>query len=152
MKTACLVFKKSLLAFLGVILLANFSTNSAFAYPYTGGSTNYTTGANTQPYGLVVIDFNGDDYKDLATSNLTASSVSVLINDGDGTFASPVQYGVGTNPRAIVSGDFDKDGKTDLATANATTSNVSVLIGNGDGTFDAAVNYTIDSTPWSINR
>ena len=85
-----------------------------------------------------------------ATSTATASptwrrptdggnTVSVLLGNGDGTFAAKADYATGAGPRSVAVGDFNGDGKLDLATANGMANSVSVLLGNGDGTFQAKV-------------
>ena len=61
--------------------------------------------------------------------------MSVLLGNGDGTFAPQVTYAVGSDPDAIVAGDFTGDGHLDLAVANSVDNTVSVLLGEGDGTF-----------------
>ena len=68
--------------------------------------------------------------------------MSVLLGNGDGTFAARATYAtemVGyANTVAI--GDVNGDGKSDLAVSNlSSTGSVSVLLGNGDGTFGGQV-------------
>ncbi len=107
--------------------------------PTTGvslGRVDYATGA--APGGLITGDFNGDGKLDLATANTTSNTVSVLLGNGDGTFAAASTFAVGSDPFNLVAGDFNNDGKLDLAVANfagGATSNISILLGNGDGTF-----------------
>ena len=85
-------------------------------------------------------DFNGDGKLDLAFANGSINlagngTISVALGDGDGTFASPINYEVGSSPTTIVTGDFNGSGNLSLATVNLDSNNVSVLLGNGDGTF-----------------
>ncbi|HRN70239.1 MAG TPA: VCBS repeat-containing protein, partial [Candidatus Woesebacteria bacterium] len=44
---------------------------------------NYATG--NFPTGVAVGDLNGDGAPDIATSNQSADTMSILINNGDGT-------------------------------------------------------------------
>ncbi len=103
-----------------------------------GTATNYTTAAG--PRSLITGDFNADSKQDIITTN-SGGTVSVLLGNGDGTFASHVDYAVGSAPKGMASADFNGDGKADIAVANVSSGNVSVLLGVGDGTFGSAVNY-----------
>jgi hypothetical protein len=147
----------------------------------TGGSFNNTTGSvmvafgtgdgrlanpigfavGNNPRSLRVADFNGDSRPDLAVANRSSNSVSLLINNGAGSFTTS-NYLAGVFPNAMEVGDFYPDGKIDILTANQfggittvnqTTTNVgslSLLITsckeaitktdyNGDGRTDFAV-------------
>ncbi len=64
----------------------------------------------------------------MATANRYSDNVSVLLNNGDGTFAPHSVYPVGDAPRSVFSADLDGDGDLDLATANYNSDNVSVLL------------------------
>ena len=65
---------------------------------------------------------------DLATVNYNSGNVSVLRNNGNGTFLPKTDYAAGTNPSSILAADLDADGDIDLATANYSSNNVSVLL------------------------
>ena len=102
-------------------------------YPPLFKSTKYAVGAG--PVSVVVADFNGDGKPDIVTANRDSSTVSILINNGDGTFRAHVDYATGKSPAQVVVGDFNNDGKADLAVANNGDQSISILLGNGDGTF-----------------
>jgi len=57
-------------------------------------------------------------------ANYDSASVSVLRNNGNGSFAAAVNYTVGSYPTSIAVGDFDGDGKPDLAVANGGSNTV----------------------------
>jgi hypothetical protein len=100
------------------------------------------------PRSVVLGDFNGDGALDIATANDgTANTVSVLLNNGDGTFKAPRNYPVGNQPVQIVAADFNGDGTLDLATANQMDNTVSILLGNGDGTFRPGVIFSVAKYP-----
>ncbi|QLH04375.1 hypothetical protein C5F49_02880 [Nitrosopumilus oxyclinae] len=103
-----------------------------------------------RPWSVLTGDFNGDGNLDIATSNQYSDNVSLLFNNGDGTFESMSPIRVGIAPRDITSADFNGDGNLDIATANSISNDVSVLLNNGDGTFQTAKNYLVGGYPQSI--
>jgi hypothetical protein len=109
-------------------------------YPPLFKSAKYAVGAG--PVSVVVADFNGDGKPDIATANHDSSTVSILINNGDGTFRKHVDYAMGNSPSQLVVGDFNNDGKVDLAVANGYSA-ISILLGNGDGTFGQRIDTSI---------
>jgi len=128
---------------------------------------NYPVGDN--PRSLVVADFNGDGVLDIAVANHgnmlpgnTGNTISVLLGNGDGTFASAVTYPVGPQPYAISVGDFNGDGIPDLAVANSDEygqdcssgvcpgSTLGILLGKGDGTFNAQTVYPVQMNPIAL--
>ncbi len=126
------------------ILLGN--GDGTFAPP-PAPATPPGTGLN--PAAIAVGDFNGDGKLDLAVAtqcgndpSCLSGAVSILLGNGDGTFAAPpspaTPPGTGKIPLSIAVGDFNGDGKLDLAVVNSGDRNVSILLGNGDGTFTAA--------------
>lgn len=101
-----------------------------------------STGVGEAPGSIVLGDFTGNGRLDAAVANAYTAggqpTVTVLLNDGDGTF-SPAPGGpldVGTLPLTIVTADFNHDGKLDLAVA--CQNGIYVFLGNGDGTFTPA--------------
>jgi hypothetical protein len=60
-----------------------------------------------------------DGKLDLAVANNADNAVSVLLGEGDGTFAAQVAYATGSAPTSMVTGDFRNDGKLDLVVAGA---------------------------------
>jgi len=101
----------------------------------SGTFAPYSVYGASSPGSVVSADLNGDGHLDLATCARSSATVSVLLNNGDGTFAMQQVYSVGNNPRSIFSADFNGDRHLDLATASTGDDNVSVLLNTGDGTF-----------------
>ena len=142
-----------------------------------GSSTGFTL---TSP---AVADFNGDGAPDLALAQSgqlgQSGQVIVLLNQGDGTFGTPVSYSIGhlngdvSSPNAIIVGDYNQDHVFDLAVAVSQQRNdagdffdvpgyVSVLYGNGrpdpndprstigDGTFSQPFNFAAGVNPLAL--
>ena len=76
-------------------------------------------------------------------ANLQSGDVSVLLGNGDGSFATETRYAAGSVPRSVAIGDYDGDGRQDLAVANA-GDDVSVLISHGDGTSLWVITHSAD--------
>jgi Bacterial Ig-like domain (group 3)/FG-GAP-like repeat/FG-GAP repeat len=116
------------------------------------------------PGDLAVADFNGDGHPDLIVSDGALccgpelNTVSLLINNGDGTFQPPVSFAVfsfGAGTLAVA--DFKHDGAPDVAVLG--TENQLTLLLNTGGTyvkmtssadpsiFGQAVNFTIRVFP-----
>ena len=93
-------------------------------------------------------DLNGDGTPDLAAVVGGASgNVSVLLNNGDGTFAKPVQYSGVDNASALTLADLNGDGRTDIAVPNrASAGTVSVFLNAGGGAFAPPAQYGIRNT------
>ena len=71
---------------------------------------SYTAGNG--PRSVAIGDFNGDGKRDVVVANLGASTVSILLGNGNGTFAAKADFGTGTgsNPASVAVGDFNGDG------------------------------------------
>ena len=78
------------------------------------------------PRGIASADLNGDGKVDLVIANYE-STVSVLLGNGDGTFASRADYATGPTPSSIAIGDVNGDAKPDLVLSNNGAATVSVL-------------------------
>jgi Flp pilus assembly secretin CpaC len=127
----------------------------------------------TNPGSVVVADFNGDGFLDIAVANQGDNSISVFKGNGDGTFTefpgSPFKL---TNnatttesaPVAMVRANFrnkiinttNNAPEVDLAIVNQSSNNLTILLGsvdqNNDVTFTEAPNspIAVGSSPVAI--
>lgn len=120
--------------------------NQPIGRPTTAPATVVGAG----PAFLTTADFNGDGLLDAAVSNEISGDVSLLLGNGDGSFAPVINYPVGRFPRGIAVGDFDADATLDLVVANQSSADVSVMLGYGDGTFRPAVQHPVGPGPFEV--
>ncbi len=95
------------------------------------------------PRDVAAGDLNGDGWVDLAVANDNSGTVSVLLNDGDGTFGPAASYAVGAGPWDVEIARMDADIHPDIVTSNSASGTVSVLLNDGDGTFGTAASYAV---------
>lgn len=79
------------------------------------------------PLSIAAGDLNGDRKPDLVTGNQEDGTVSVFVNNGDGSLQPRLDYRTGIEPLSIAIDDLNGDRRSDLATANARANTVSVL-------------------------
>ncbi len=88
-------------------------------------------------------DFNGDGHSDMCVVNINTDSVSIMLGNGDGTFAPQQEIIVGDTPRGVAVLDVDGDGDMDVVNTNFWDSrlggrgNLSILFNDGNGVFSA---------------
>ena len=111
-----------------------------------GSPVSYEVGR--VPGKLAIADLNGDSHPDLAVMNGSSDSVSILMNNGDGTFAASVNYS--QPPGSIVIADFNGDNHPDLAINDGYYDTIDVMTNNGDGTFQASVMHSAGGSPSAI--
>jgi hypothetical protein len=109
------------------VLLGNGDGTFGTFTPYPVGGFPETVAAG---------DYNGDGIVDLASADAFGtldfdSSVSVLLGNGDGTFAEAMSFGVDPGPFGIVAADLNDDRLPDLVTANIDFTTISVLVNTG---------------------
>jgi Calx-beta domain/FG-GAP-like repeat len=114
---------------------------------FTQWGISYTGSNGTS---IVAADFNADGKVDLAAAGHSAgnSSVSVMLNIGNGEFGTAQNYytGSGSNSDLAVA-DFNGDGKLDLIASNSSNGTVSVLLGTGAGAFNLAAYAAVGTGP-----
>jgi uncharacterized protein (TIGR03437 family) len=95
--------------------------------------------AGTNPTAVATGDLNGDGKDDAVLLEPQANAAYVLLNSGNGKFASPVTVSVPTpNAAALVA--MTKGGKPDLVVASG-SGNVAILPNNGKGGLGAPLAF-----------
>ncbi len=121
--------------------------------------------AGSLPYGLAAADFDGDGDLDLAIANsqnatfsiLFSTEVSVLYNNGDGSFSSAFSFYTAGQATGIVAEDLDGDGDQDLAVAcsgyifgSQDLGALTILLNFGGGSFAQDVRLRAGPRPISV--
>ena len=122
------------------IFISLIYTNNVIAAPVSYASPVSTPvatpdGTAADPEAIVKGQIDNLGGIDLVTVNDKNGTVTVLINNDDGTFSAPVSYPVGTRPLQAAIGDLNNDGFNDLVIPNTSSGNVTVYLNDGDGTF-----------------
>lgn len=112
------------------------------------------------PAYLAPIDFNRDGKPDLAVTQSTGATVSVLVNNtlatptprGGLNFVPPhtLTNGHGNMADGVAVGDFNHDGNPDIAATYMEDNAIRVLMGSGNGNFTTAVVYPVGKQPYSV--
>jgi len=132
-----------------MFVLLFFWSLPAFAFePLFDARIDY--GVGSWPQSVFCADLDGDADLDLAVANIVDDNVSILKNNGDGTFQTKVDFGAGDGPRSVFCADLDGDNDLDLVVSNYYSDNVSILKNNGDGTFQSAVSYGTGDGPYGV--
>lgn len=101
---------------------------------------------------LAAADLNHDGKVDLVvtSSDIVTGQMSVLLGNGDGSFAAGVSYPSSQDNNsvtAIAISDFNSDGKLDVLAVNSGSDNLSIWLGKGDGTFSGVRDYSSGFKP-----
>jgi hypothetical protein len=143
-----------MLASLGCVASAQTFVNP-FDDVYYGFSTG-TPARDRSPVAARMTDLDGDGDLDAVVAQGNASSgFAVLLNLGEGYFASPVHYYTGSYAASdLVVDDFTGDGKPDVVVSNTgqdfSGSTVSLFPGTGTGTFGSKKNFTVGEGPMGV--
>ena len=147
-----------------------FST-SQYILPLYGNSigifsANSLTGPGVYGSEMLIADVNGDGHPDIILSEFT-QGLTVLLNQGDGSFAHPATFSAGSHitsngttpdiPSTIATADLNGDGVPDLITVdghnaytNVDTNSITVYVGRTTAEFPFPVDYAVGNEPTGI--
>ncbi len=105
-------------------------------------NAEYNVGSG--PTGITADDFDNDNDVDLAVANYgylgQGTTVSILVNNGDGSFSNGGTFASGTGAYRIESGFINNDNLIDLVIANE-DQKVNVLLNSGGNDFSNRTEY-----------
>ena len=137
-------------SFKSITVLLNNGNDDFGVWLGFAAPADYPSGKGQDGQNAIAVgDLDGDGYLDIATANRQVGTVSLLVNNGDGTFADPIIISVAPFTQRIITVDLDDDGDLDLATANIDIGpgSVSVLLNEGGMRFAEPVNYPVGVNP-----
>lgn len=108
---------------------------------------NGTSSSGNKPVAITAGDFNLDGLTDLAVSDQSADTVSILIGNGNGTFASPLNLPAGSAPAGLVAGEFlGTSHPPDLAVTDSGANQLTIITDNA--TFASPTGSGTATTPY----
>jgi len=114
-----------------VSVLRNTATSGSITTGSFAAHVDFATGSS--PRSVAIGDLDGDGKPDLAVTNWSDNTVSVLRNTATSgsittaSFAAKVDFATGSQPYSVAIGDLNGDGNPDLAVTNLDDNTVSVL-------------------------
>ncbi|CAF1150131.1 unnamed protein product [Adineta steineri] len=131
------------------ILILNGIGNDSFVRGKT-----YSTGENSVPNALFLVDLNNDQRIDILVANMGSDCIGILFGQHNGTFANIITYSTGTSsaPWFAGFGDFNNDTYLDIVSANTGIGSITIFLGSGNGSFTNYITYSIGtgSAPVSL--
>lgn len=150
----------------GMLDIADLDSSSHELTVYLATSTPGYTAAAAYPTSNSVFDgcslglgdLTGDGEPELVSANCWDNTITVYVNNGDGSFQTGVYYSAvvhaGTAfagdayPEAVTIADVNGDGKNDIVSSNDDGGDVTILFGNGDGTVSIpTLGYAVGGYP-----
>ncbi len=121
----------------------NFALSKQFA-----ARKNYNVGVT--PMQVQAADMNGDTSPDLVVINATSSTISILLNKGDGKFFAAKTFACGAHPVNFAIADLDQDGAMDVVLATKDGLGIEVYKGDGAGGLNAPTTISLAAAATSI--
>ena len=110
-----------------------FFNNGAGSFARVSLSAAWPSGSRI--LAVDIGDLNNDGRNDIAVACSTQTgAISVLLNQGNRTFAAPIKYDTCNSSNGVVIGDLNQDGYSDIADISQ-CSKAGILLNNGQGAF-----------------
>jgi hypothetical protein len=110
------------------------SASGAFAAPVSLA----TSDGNYNACNDIAGDLTGDGKPEIVSVNCNYNTLTVYVNNGDGSFQTGAYYqnpGDGdSDPYGLAIADLNGDGKNDVVVSNEEAGAITTFLGNGDGT------------------
>jgi Zn-dependent metalloprotease len=90
---------------------------------------------------LAVGDVNNDNRADVVAVNFNDNTISVLLQQANGTFASRATHPTSSGPDSVAIGDVNNDGRNDVVVSHWTAAAIGVFTQKSDNTLNAMVSY-----------
>jgi hypothetical protein len=117
------------------IVVANSGTSNVGIFLSNGVGTfsnqiTYSTGPDSQPYSVAILDFDNDTVLDIAVANYGSNSMVIFFGFGNGSFTNESLFNTGfdSHPFALVVGDVNNDNVTDVIATNDGYGNIDILL------------------------
>ena len=119
----------------------------------TFGAPVMFSAGNNSAWNVAAGDLNHDGFPDLVvaygdTNLYGTGNLSVLLNNGDGTFAAPRSIAVTPALSDVKLADVNNDGNLDVIGVTWYGADVTVWEGNGDGTFGPGISSYSGGGAW----
>jgi hypothetical protein len=135
------------------IYMATSATTYASAVSYDSSDSVHDA------CSLTAGDLTGDGKAEIVNANCDDNTLTVYVNNGDGTFQTGVYYADGWSapsgttadlyPEAVSIADVNGDSKADIISMNDDGGDVTILLGNGDGTVTVpSIGYAVGGFPY----
>ena len=111
--------------------------------------TTYSTGPASNPYYVIVADFNNDNVYDMAVTNNGNNEVVIFYGYGNGSFEFARNYstGFGSKPYGITTADFDNNKQLEIVVALWGIGDIAVLTEYDAAEFVNPTKYSTGSAP-----